>query len=177
VDHRPGDVAAGLVGGLLGGLAGAAVMSAAHAWLLRAGLLEPPSPRERDEDATVTVAEALSRTLLGRPLPDHARARAGSAVHHGFGAALGLLYGAVTALVPRAAAGAGLGFGAAVWLGAHAVVVPALGLAPPPRRRPARTEGAELVLHLAYGASVEMVRRATVALTRAGEAASGHAAE
>lgn len=157
-----GGVAISLAGGLLGGLAGAAVMSAAHARLTRVGLLDAPSAREREEDATARVADVLSRTLRGRPLAQRARVTAASVVHYGFGAAMGLVYGAVAAVAPRATVGGGLGFGGAVWLGAHVVVVPALGLAPVPWHRPPRHEGAELALHLAYGATVEMVRRAVV---------------
>jgi len=157
-------VAAGLAGGLLGGLAGAAVMSAAHARLTRAGLLDPPSPREREEDATARVADTLSRIVRGRPLAQDGRMTAASGVHYGFGGALGLVYGTMAAVAPRATAAGGLGFGAAVWLGAHVVAVPALGLAPAPWQRPPRNEGAELALHLAYGATVALVRRAVVAI-------------
>ena len=64
--------------------------------------------------------------------------------------------------MPIATAGGGLGFGAAVWAGAHAIVVPALGLAPSPRRRPAGQEVLELALHLVYGVCAERVRRVAV---------------
>jgi putative membrane protein len=52
-----------------------------------------------------------------------------------------------------------LPFGVAVWLGAHVIVVPALGLAPPPTRRPLGKEAVEFVLHLVYGAVTELGRR------------------
>jgi uncharacterized membrane protein YagU involved in acid resistance len=50
-------------------------------------------------------------------------------------------------------------FGLAVWLGAHVITVPALGLAEPPTRRPRSKEGLELLLHVVYGAVTETVRR------------------
>jgi uncharacterized membrane protein YagU involved in acid resistance len=53
----------------------------------------------------------------------------------------------------------GLPFGLAVWLGAHAIVVPALGLADSPVRQPIGKEAEEFGLHLAYGSVTELVRR------------------
>lgn len=47
----------------------------------------------------------------------------------------------------------------AVWLGAHVIMVPALGLAPPPTRQPALKEALEFLLHLVYGAVTELGRR------------------
>jgi len=46
--------------------------------------------------------------------------------------------------------------------GAHAVVVPALGLARSPLRRPVSKEAVEFVLHLAYGIAVGLVWRAAI---------------
>jgi putative membrane protein len=163
MDHRARDVtgrtlAASVVGGFFGGLGGSAVMSAAH------GLLRRPPPSAGEEDATVKVAEALSRILTRRPLPERARPFAASAVHYGFGAMMGAVQGAVAPVAPLATIGAGVGFGAAVWGAAHAIVVPALGLAPSPLRRRPGQEGLELALHLVYGACAEGVRRVTVRL-------------
>ena len=163
-----------VIGGLLGGLAGAAAMSAGHAALSRVRPSEPergrlhpagPAPTDQHEDdATVKVADALSRTVRHAPLPERAKPLAGSVVHYGFGALTGLTLGAVAGVVPLAGALGGLGFGAAVWLGAHVITVPALGLAPSPRRQPLATEGPELGLHLLFGVCAEQVRRLTVRL-------------
>ena len=46
--------------------------------------------------------------------------------------------------------------------GAHAVVVPALGLARSPLRRRVSKEAVEFVLHLAYGIAVGLVWRAAI---------------
>jgi len=167
VDHRAGDVAprtlaASVLGGLVGGLVGSAVMSAAHAWLSGPPPAGARTPAEQEADATVKVAEAFSRAVRGTSLPERARATAGSLVHYGFGAVMGAAQGAVAAVAPIAGVGAGLGFGAAVWAGAHAIVVPALGLARSPRRRPLGQEALELALHLVYGVCVERGRRVTV---------------
>ena len=108
------------------------------------------------------VADALSRAVRGTPLPDQLRVAAGAIVHYGFGAVMGAAQGAVAAVTPIAGIGGGLGFGAGVWAGAHAIVVPALGLAPSPRRGPPGQEMVELALHLVYGVCAERVRRLVV---------------
>jgi len=155
---------ASVVGGFLGGLVGAAAMSVAHTALGRVLPLEPSPADQREDDATVKVADALSRTFRHAPLPEDAKPAAASVVHYGFGASTGLIQGVVAAASPMARAGGGLAFGAGVWLGAHVLVVPALGLAPSPRRQPRSKEGVELALHLLFGVCAEQVRRATVTL-------------
>ena len=69
------------------------------------------------------------------------------------------MYGAVAELVPRVSTGLGVPFGLAVWLGAHVITVPALGLAESPARRPLSKEAPELGLHVVYGAVAELARR------------------
>ncbi len=51
----------------------------------------------------------------------------GEAVHYAMGAGSGLIYGIAAEVAPVTTAGLGLPFGAAVWLVADDVVVPALG--------------------------------------------------
>lgn len=150
-------VAVSVTAGFLGGLLGAGVMSAAHT-LAGTGQPDASSPAQ-EEDATVKVGDTLSQVLRGRPLAEEEKSAAGSAVHYAFGAAMGAIYGIAAAVTPVATIGRGTGFGAAVWLGAHALVVPALGLAPSPLRQPLRKEGLELMLHLLYGVTVHLTRR------------------
>ena len=151
-------------GGLAGGLIGAGVMSAVHALLTRIGGegSVPPANAEQQEDATIKVADRVSRAVRGHPLAEREKPAAGHLVHYGFGAVMGTLYGAVAAVSPAVAIGAGTAFGAAVWLGAHAIVVPALGLARLPSREKPGKEARELILHLAYGVTAELVRKTAV---------------
>ena len=166
--RRPRSILASLVGGLVGGLIGAGVMSAGHALVTRVAGDggAPPASREQDEDSTVKVAQGVSRVARGRPLADHEKPMAGHLVHYGFGASMGLLYGAAAAVHPGVTIGAGAGFGAAVWLGAHVVAVPALGLANSPLREPPAKELRELVLHLAYGVALGLVWKTAVRTSR-----------
>src|SRR5262245_15550859 len=119
---------ASVVGGLLGGLVGAAVMSAVHTSISRARPPAAPPADQREHDAPGKVADALGRAVRREPLPERAKPLAGSIVHYAFGATTGLVHGVAARLTRLAGAGGGLGFGAAVWLGAHVVTVPALGL-------------------------------------------------
>ena len=152
----------GVIAGLVGGVIAAGAMSVAHKGVARisAGARpQKPSDQQQNEDATVKVADGIARWLLRRPLPENKKPLAGNVIHYAFGASVGALYGGVAAVVPRVTTAVGLPFGVAVWLGAHVIMVPALGLAEPPARRPLSKEGPEFLLHLVYGAVTEIVRR------------------
>ena len=157
-----------VIGGLLGGLLGAGVMTAGHALVTGIGGKDaaPSVNQAADDDATVKVATRVSQLVRHRPLAPSEKARAGDLVHYGFGATMGALYGAAAAVTPVVTIGAGTAYGGAVWLGAHAIVVPALGLARSPLREPPGKEALELVLHLAYGVAVWLVHRAVVRISR-----------
>jgi putative membrane protein len=153
----------GVIAGLVGGTIAAGAMSLVNRGLTEIGVgarqQKPPAEQQQDEDATVKVADGIARRLLHRPLSKAQKPLAGNLVHYAFGASVGAIYGGVAAVVPRVTAAVGLPFGFAVWLGAHVITVPALGLAEPPTRRPRSQEGLEFVLHLVYGAVTEFVRR------------------
>ena len=153
----------GIVAGLIAGAVGAGAMSLVHKGLTAATSgTRPPTAaaqQEQDEDPTVKVADGVMRRLLDRPLPDDKKPLAGNLVHYAFGAGVGGLYGGRATVMPRVTVARGLPFGAAVWLGAHVIIVPALGLAPPPTRQPPLKEASEFVLHLVYGAVTELARR------------------
>lgn len=138
-------MAAGLAAGLAGSLARALVSRA-----LGGGA----------ENGAAEAASALSRALLQRDLSGQEKDLAPAALHLGVDGAIGALYGAGTALVPAAGAGAGLPFGAAAWLGVHVYGAPRLGLSDSPLDRPIAGEAAQLVSYLVYGAVTEAVRRA-----------------
>jgi putative membrane protein len=152
----------GVIAGLVGGAIAAGAMSVVHTSLgeiASARQPEPPSPQQQQDDATVKVANAMTRRLLDRPLPDDKKPLAGSLVHNAFGASVGAVYGGVAELAPRVTMIVGVPFGLAVWLGAHVITVPALGLAEPPTRQPPSKEALELLLHVIYGVVTETVRR------------------
>jgi putative membrane protein len=152
----------GIIAGLVGGVIAAGAMSLVHKGLggLTSGTRQPaPTAEQPSEDATVKVADGVTRWLVNRPVPEDKKPLAANIVHYAFGASVGGLYGGVAEVAPRVRTALGLPFGVAVWLGAHVIVVPALGLAAPPTRQPPPKEALEFFLHLVYGTVTEVVRR------------------
>jgi uncharacterized membrane protein YagU involved in acid resistance len=88
-----------------------------------------------DEDSTVKTASAISQAIFHHGLTDAQKERAGPAVHYAFGTAMGALYGVLANRRDSRRLGWGLPFGAAIWLGAHVITVPALGLSKPITRQ------------------------------------------
>jgi putative membrane protein len=151
-------VVRGALAGFFGGLLAAGAMSLAHTVIAKAAPASTKEERPKQEDATVKVATAVANSF-GRPLAEADKPKAGMLVHYAFGASVGALYGALVELAPALKVGAGLAFGSAVWLGAHVIMVPALGLARPPMQHSPFKEAEEFGLHLLYGLTTELVRR------------------
>jgi len=112
------------------------------------------------EPANEKAAEAISENVFGRELEKREKKVAGEAVHYAMGATSGAIYGVVSELMPFTTVGAGLPFGAAVWLIADDVAVPALGLSKSPTEYPLSTHAYALASHLVYGLTTELVRGA-----------------
>jgi putative membrane protein len=153
----------GILAGLVGGVIAAGAMSIVYKGLVAigSGSRQPMASANegQDEDATVKVADGIMRWLLRRPLPEDKKPLASNIVHYAFGAGVGALYGGFATVAPRVTMALGLPFGVVVWLGAHVIMVPALGLAASPTRQPLSKEALEFLLHLVYGAVTELVRR------------------
>jgi putative membrane protein len=145
----------GFLAGALGGIVASFAMSQFHALLQNA----ETSSSQNKEDSTVKAASAVSQGLFRYELTPQQKKIAGPAVHYGFGCSMAAIYGAVVEVAPVARVGWGMGFGATVWLGAHVITVPALGLSEPITQSTPASEGAELGAHLVYGVVAESVRR------------------
>jgi len=116
--------------------------------------------QENSEDATMKTAEKLSETFLRRPLNSNEKKKAGPIVHYAFGTVVGGVYGATAEKLPEIRKGYGLPFGAAVFVGADEIAVPALGLSPRPLSQTKPQDHLySLVSHFVYGATTEIVRR------------------
>ena len=114
----------GFLAGALGGLAASFAMSQFHALFQKAG----SAALQSGEDSTVKAASAVSRIVFHHKLTLDQKKIAGPTVHYGFGANVAAIYGTTAELAPLVSTGWGIPFGAAVWLGAHVITVPALGL-------------------------------------------------
>lgn len=170
------NVLKGLVAGLAAGLVASWTMNQFQAaWTRIAEGSEKPhgaqsmQPTEgskgegdtkEQDDATVETAKAISENVFGHELQESEKKAAGAAVHYAFGTATGGFYGALAEVSPQVTMGAGLPFGAAFWLLADEITVPALGLSKGPTEYPVSTHAYALASHLVYGMTAELSRRA-----------------
>ena len=117
------------------------------------------SDDERD-DAAMRLANAISVGIFDQELTRSEKHAAGTALHYAYGISMGALYGGAAELAPVVAAGAGMPFGASVWVVADEGVVPALGLSKPAAEYPLSIHAYAFSSHLIYGLTTELVRRA-----------------
>ena len=178
-----GDVLKGLAAGVVGGLAAAWAMNQFQALWGRlaegeerphgAQSLQQGTPEhgvgrelqergsdEEEDNAAVRAANAVSEAVFDHRLTKAEKETGGMVAHYAMGAASGAIYGAAAEVFPSATVGAGLPFGAAVWLVADEMVVPALGLSKPPAEYPLSIHAYSLASHLVYGLTAELVRGA-----------------
>ncbi|HVY91986.1 MAG TPA: DUF1440 domain-containing protein [Bryobacteraceae bacterium] len=160
----------GAAAGAAGGLAAAWAMNQFQAvWAAAEKKMRPPSPEEivgKGEPATVRAAAGISETVFGRELTESEKKWAGSVVHYAFGGLLGAFYGAMASAAPVAMAGAGTGYGSAVWLLADEIGVPMTGLSAGPIRTPPLKHLKAWASHLVYGLVTEGTRRAILKALR-----------
>lgn len=159
----------GVVAGAAGGLAAAWVMNQFQTgWSKATKALQqsktPQGEQERQssddaEDATMKTASKISEKVFNRSLSREQKKKLGPVVHYAFGASVGAVYGGLAEIEPRATLGAGLPYGAAVFVGADEIAVPAFGLSKPPKEYPASAHIYGLASHLVYGLSLEIARR------------------
>ena len=161
-----GQTAAGIAGGLAASFAMSRFQTG---WTTLARQLGPDSAAgqaKEGEPATVKAANRVSQTTTGEPVPEPHKDTAGEAVHYGFGALLGGIYGAAGSVAPQVRTGFGTLFGAAVWAVADEIAVPAADLSKPPQAVPPSQHLYSIVSHLLFGAVLEGSRRAIVASAR-----------
>jgi hypothetical protein len=181
--RKDGDVWKGLAAGMIGGLAASWMMNQFQAALGKlmegrekphgAQSLQDGSPQhgvgralrergsdEQDDNATERMASILSEEVFGHRLNEEEKERGGVIAHYAMGVTSGVLYGVAAELLPRVTAGAGLPFGAAVWVIADEGIVPALGLSKSPAEYPLSKHTYAFASHLVFGFSAELVRNA-----------------
>jgi hypothetical protein len=162
----------GIVAGVAGGLAATWAMSEAQAWWSRAvdggepqsaaGRHDARDWQERTEgqNSNEIAAQTVAAHTIGRPLDREELAIGAAAMHYGFGAGVGALYGGLAEVMPAITSGFGTGYGAAVWAGADEAAMPALGLSRPTTERPPEAHAHALFAHFVFGVTLEVVRRA-----------------
>jgi hypothetical protein len=158
----------GLIFGAISGFAGTVVMTQFQSvWnkisdgVHKSGTKHREKPAdEQKEDATMKAAGKISEEV-GRPLSREGRKKAGPWVHYAFGTSVGAVFGLIAEAGPLSIREinpvlGGAAYGAAVFLAAHEVAVPALKLSSNPLKEPIPDQVAEFVSHLIYGAGTAL---------------------
>lgn len=181
------DLVKGAIAGAVGGIVGTLAMAAFQQVWMRASatLAERFNGEQNDDDQNrvenagvreseypeseprshhhVSPSERLVATVyrevIHRPARPMEMKIGGSAIHVGFGAAAGAIYGAAAEVEPRVTIGEGTLFGAAVFIAADEIALPLTGLAEPPQRTPPRRHLYALFSNFAFGAATEITRR------------------
>jgi putative membrane protein len=112
------------------------------------------------DDAAERTANFISVEVFDRELSKDEKNLGGAVAHYVFGATTGALYGVGAELFPSVTTGVGLPFGAAVWMVADEVVVPALGLSKAASSYSFSKHAYAFSSHLVYGLTTDLVRRA-----------------
>jgi hypothetical protein len=116
--------------------------------------------------ATKRLATAVSRRVFQHEISDTERAIAAQVIPLGFGTLVGGLYGLLAEHLGVVTLGHGAAYGAAVWLGAEEIALPALGLTKPPTHTKWSAHATGLAGHLVYGLALDASRRIIRTLLR-----------
>jgi uncharacterized membrane protein YagU involved in acid resistance len=118
-----------------------------------------PAGRPENMPPAVLVGRAATALHHGS-LTDRQRLRAQEVIHYGFGAGLGVAYGAAAKRWPAVTRGRGALMGLAIYGGTHASALPALGIQRPPWRLARAAVAWESASHVVFGVALEALRRA-----------------
>ena len=115
---------------------------------------------DNPDSVTMQAADVFaSHAPGGRHLNLQERKEGGTAVHYGFGAAMGAFYGGATELTPVIGAGVGVPFGTLLWAGTDLLAIPAVGFAKWPKDEPAAAHATHWAAHVLYAMTMEGLRR------------------
>jgi putative membrane protein len=158
---KDGAVWKSTLAGAAGGLVGSLAMNQ-----FQALVTEEPQSSSGGDDATVKTAQAISHRVFDHNLTKDEKKWSGPAVHYAFGALAGALYGLLAETVPGVASGGGTVFGAALWLAADEIGVPAFGLGHSPLKTPASSHIKALASHLVFGLTTGLTRQTVQRVTQ-----------
>jgi hypothetical protein len=135
---RLGEIASAVGRGLFAGAAGTAAMT----------LSSTLEMKLRDREASTAPADAAGKVLGVQPSDPGGKARFSNAVHWGYGTSWGAVRGLIGVAGVSGPAATASHF-AAIWPSAM-VMLPALGVAPPPWKWGATELGVDALHHLVY---------------------------
>jgi hypothetical protein len=147
--------------GALGGIAGTFAMERVSSWVYEYESQEKKKLEEslRKEEPPMVMARKLTEEVLHTPVSEGNRKRLGMAIHWGYGAVWGGIYGVLHNRAPFFAKAAGLPFAIAFTLIGDEFMNTAMGLTPPPQAFPKEAHIRGAVAHYAYTAAADGVYR------------------
>jgi len=140
----------GLIAGFLGGLAGTAVKTLVEQFL--------PVRKIEQRSAQIKIVDDLSTKILGSPISRDHEALAEQLVNFPFGASIGAAYGYGKKDKDEFRVADGAILGATTWVTTHETSLPLFGLESKPKNIPVRLQANELVAHVLFGITTELVR-------------------
>lgn len=142
----------GLISGVMGGLAGTAVKSLVENFL--------PVRKVDQRSAQIKIVDDLSTKITGSPISTSNEALAEQLVSIPVGASLGAAYGYGKKDKDQYNITDGIILGASTWVSTHETSLPILGLEPKPTDVPVKMQLNELLAHILFGITTEVVRNA-----------------
>lgn len=142
----------GLIAGFIGGLAGTVVKSLIEEFL--------PVRKIEQRSAQIKIVDELSTKITGTPISIQNEALAEQLVNIPFGASIGAAYGYGKKDKDAYNISDGVILGASTWFSTHETSLPMMGLEPKPTDVPIRMQINELLAHVLFGITVEVVRSA-----------------
>jgi hypothetical protein len=103
--------------------------------------------------------DMLDRSGVEPHLPEQAQKQVSLVAHFGYGAATGVAYGIADDYLPVPRGLRGPIYGLLVWAASYAGWLPAIGMLPPPHRRPLGRNLLLIVAHLVWGVAAEQTER------------------
>ncbi|TXF89548.1 hypothetical protein FUA23_10105 [Neolewinella aurantiaca] len=147
----PKNYGRGFLAGVLGGIAGVAVKMAVDHYAA------PNTDQIEDKVADNLVDKA--EELTGIDLDEDGENAAAAIIEVGIGALMGGVYGLIVEAMPEAKTEASAEDGGGVFATVQQLAVPAMGVMPAAAKDIAKDKFQNLAGHVAFGATVEIVRR------------------
>lgn len=142
----------GLISGVIGGLAGTVVKSLVEEFL--------PVRKIEHKSAQIKIVDDLSTKLTGSPISVSNEGLAEQLVNIPIGASVGAAYGYGKKDKDDYNISDGIILGASTWFSTHETSLPLMGLEPKPTDVPLKMQFNELLAHVLFGITTEVVRSA-----------------
>jgi putative membrane protein len=149
-DTLASNVSRGLISGVLGGLAGTLIKVAIERVL--------PVRKPNTKSAQLKMVDELSVKVSGEPISSSNKELAEQLVNFPFGASIGATYGYGKRDEMETSLFDGAMLGATTWVATHETSLPMLGLKEEPEDIPMKLQANELIAHVAFGLTTELVR-------------------